>query len=1098
MSRTSIHSTTSTYPTHRPLLQAVAIVALSLFVLPQELSARPNIRQGFFDAFPSAVGTQLDTLPNNTGHCGVCHYDFNGGGTKNPYGDLIAGVIGNYPNTDAGRRDAVLSISDQDADGDSFISTVEVTETVLYSNTPTFPGLTPGNVGSVSNIPVSEIQDYLVPVQGGDITPPSVTVIAPNGSEVLTANTSTTVQWTATDTESGVAAIDLYVSLDNGATFDIVNENVPQTGSYTWFPANRPTTTAIFRVVALDNALNIGMDDSDAVFEIASPPGGAVPSTLRDFDMPGSQPFESGVLNPPSDCAQCHGNYDPTVEPFYNWKGSMMAHASIDPLFEASLAIANQDAPDSGDLCLRCHISRGWHQGRSVPTSGTQMLDADLIGVACDLCHRMVDPNYVPENPIEDQAILAALSFPGTEYGNGMVVIDPTGARRGPFVDATSGHPILVSPFHQEAAICGTCHDVSNPAFERDEFGNYLPNAFDAPATDFSPHNLGPVERTYSEWLHSAYNSPQGVYAPEFGGNKSHVSTCQDCHMRDVTGQGCNLSPPIRDDLPLHDMTGGSTWLPGLLSSLHPDKVDPAAIASGIERARYMLQNAAELEAVQQGSTLRVKVTNNTGHKLPTGYPEGRRMWLNVEFYDAGNNKLSESGHYDSSTGHLTHDAEVKIYEIEPATKGIPGFDDGTLFHFVLNNDVIKDNRIPPRGFTNASYDAFGGAPVGHTYEDGQYWDYTYYTIPPGTASVEVELYYQSTSKEFIEFLQANNMTNNAGQIMYDLWNNNGKCPPEEMAGLTIPVDCADIGDFNRDCYVTAADFDLFDACRSGPMLAHDPGCEDYDLDLDGDVDQTDYGLFQPHYTITPDCFVDSDCDDGLYCNGVETCNAGVCEAGTPVDCSSAGDQCNTGTCDETGDTCIAVPVSDGTACDDGDACAGDTCQAGVCEPNVCESPFTLLSNGVIENQTGNDYYTGSPFGSLPMDDLRTTAEEQDLGIGGNNVNRWWEARFEDLGSGTVSDVQAVVQLRREDALTGDVVIEVYRGGALETSQTVPTANIVSDASPGSPPTQVVVDLPTLTGLDVSAVNDLTIRIYIDNGNNKTLWWSYAEVTGIY
>jgi hypothetical protein len=567
--------------------------------------------------------------------------------------------------------------------------------------------------------------------------------------------------------------------------------------------------------------------------------------------------------------------------------------------------------------------------------------------------------------------------------------------------------------------------------------------------------------------------------------------------MRDVTGQGCNLSPPVRDDLPLHDMTGGSTWLAGLLGTLHPDKVDPAAIASGIDRARYMLQNATELEAVQQGSTLRVKVTNNTGHKLPTGYPEGRRIWLNVEFYDAGENLLAESGHYDATTGHLSHDAEAKIYEIEPATLGIPGFADGTLFHFVLNNSVLKDNRIPPRGFTNAAFDAFGGAPVNHAYADGQYWDFTYYSIPPAAASVEVELYYQSTSKEFIEFLLNTNTTNDDGQIMYDLWNNNGKCPPEEMASVTVPITCAETGDYDGNCYVTAEDFALFGQCFSGPSIPLTAGCEDRDLDLDNDVDMIDYGLFQLNYTITPECILDGDCDDGLYCNGTETCNGGVCVAGTPVDCSGAGDQCNVGSCDEDADACVATPVIDGTPCDSGDACAGDTCQSGVCEPAVCEQPFTLLPDGVFNNRTGLDYYTGGPNGSLPMDDLRTSTEEQQLAISGNNVNFWWEARFEDLIAGSVADVQALVQLRRESTLTGDVKIDVYRGGVLETSQTVATANIATNADMGVPATQVVVPVPGLTGLDVSEVNGLTVRVYVSGGNNKTLWWSYAEVTGL-
>lgn len=66
-----------------------------------------------------------------------------------------------------------------------------------------------------------------------------------------------------------------------------------------------------------------------------------------------------------------------------------------------------------------------------------------------------------------------------------------------------------------------------------------ITNAFDATATNFSPHFIAPVERTYSEWLHSEYAQPAGVYAPQFAtGNRpdGRVSTCQHCHMRSTSG----------------------------------------------------------------------------------------------------------------------------------------------------------------------------------------------------------------------------------------------------------------------------------------------------------------------------------------------------------------------------------------------------------------------------------------------------------------------------------------------------------------------------------------------------------------------------------
>jgi len=824
----------------RPTQRIVITTALCVLIVPGAL-ARPSIRDAFFAAYPQAVGSRLDTVPSQPTHCGVCHYDFLGGGPRNPYGVVVGNALPGFPSNPNGRKQAVLSIEKQ------------VTDWLNFKNTPTFPGLTPANVINVSHVNLGDIKDYLVPNSGGDPDPPTVVVLEPNGGERLVGNTGAAVRWTATD-PSGIAAIELYLSEDNGSTFRPLALGLPNTGAYTWFVPNRPTTQARFRVVAIDNAFNRGHDDSDGVFTAAAPPGGIVPTTLRDFDQPGSQPLEAGVLNDPIACAVCHGGYDPAVEPHFNWQGSMMAQASRDLVFEACMAIANQDAPDSGDLCLRCHLPRGWLAGRSVPTDGSRMLKEDREGVSCDLCHRLVDPIYAPENPIEDPAILANLTFPPTDFGNGMYVVDPTGARRGPFVDAGGGHPILVSPFHREAALCGTCHDVSNPAFEKDPQGRYVPNPFDRRAGNFSAHTLLPIERTYSEWFYSDYNTPEGVYAPQFGGNKAQVGSCQDCHMRDVTGKGCNYgSPPIRNDLPLHDLTGGSTWLPGLLGQLYPGEVNEVALQAGIVRARYMLQNAGRLAVVQENDKLKVTVTNDSGHKLPTGYPEGRRMWINVKFFDNQNNLLRESGAYDPDTGVLRPDPDLKIYEAKPGVDEqiapLLGVPPGPTFHFVLNNKIFKDNRIPPRGFANSAYVQFGGQPVGHSYADGQYWDDTRYAIPPGAASARITVFYQSTSKEFVEFLRDENKTNGKGVALYNLWNSNSKCPPEAMRTVSVVLSpVLRKGDLNCDGLVNNFDIDPFVLALTDPAgyAQRFPNCDRMLADCNGDgkVDNFDIDPF--------------------------------------------------------------------------------------------------------------------------------------------------------------------------------------------------------------------------------------------------------------
>ncbi|MHC4711191.1 MAG: dockerin type I domain-containing protein, partial [Planctomycetota bacterium] len=153
---------------------------------------------------------------------------------------------------------------------------------------------------------------------------------------------------------------------------------------------------------------------------------------------------------------------------------------------------------------------------------------------------------------------------------------------------------------------------------------------------------------------------------------------------------------------------------------------------------------------------------------------------------------------------------------------------------------VFKDNRIPPRGFTNAAFESFGGGHVGYSYPDGQYWDDAYYDIPSGAASAEVTLYYQSTSKELVEFLRDENTTNSKGQELYDLWNNNGKCPPEVMQTATIQLaGPACPADLDGDGAVGVTDFlvliGVWGPCPDPP----DP-CP-ADLDGDGAVGVTDF-----------------------------------------------------------------------------------------------------------------------------------------------------------------------------------------------------------------------------------------------------------------
>ena len=97
-------------------------------------------------------------------------------------------------------------------------------------------------------------------------------------------------------------------------------------------------------------------------------------------------------------------------------------------------------------------------------------------------------------------------------------------------------------------------------------------------------------------------------------------------------------------------------------------------------------------------------------------------------------------------------------------------------------------------------------------------------------------------------------------------------------------------------------------------------------------------------YDMTePSCLSDGDCDDGLFCNGSETCNLQTgCQAGTPPALSD-GVGCTADSCDEVADAVVHTPQA--AACDNGLFCDGSE----VCDPTLDCQPGTppALSDGV-------------------------------------------------------------------------------------------------------------------------------------------------------
>lgn len=118
---------------------------------------------------------------------------------------------------------------------------------------------------------------------------------------------------------------------------------------------------------------------------------------------------------------------------------------------------------------------------------------------------------------------------------------------------------------------------------------------------------------------------------------------------------------------------------------------------------------------------------------------------------------------------------------------------------------------------------------------------------------------------------------------------------------------------------------------------ADDTACEEEELcDPDSDLADESTGC-KPK----PQCSTDEDCDDDLYCNGVETCVNTLCQPGEAVDCSDT-IGCTADACDEETDSCTNEESNE--LCQDDDLCNGEE----ICDPDNENAD----ENGCIEGES--------------------------------------------------------------------------------------------------------------------------------------------------
>jgi len=666
-------------------------------------------------------------------------------------------------------------------------------------------------------------------------------------------------------------------------------------------------------------------------------------------------------------------------------------------------------------------------------------------------------------NPAYQGNLPASATY--SEAGSGQYYIAGSAQKRASFQDAGAKHSFLYSRFHKSRYFCSSCHDVSNPALANLALKDLAPGD----KTTVLPSEKDPassyfhVERTFSEFMLSAYGQQGGAdgigpFAPSSlatsrPGNK--IASCQDCHMRDVAGVACNKNSSVnrpsgstehpKSGVPLHDMTGGNIWVSHILASAvggstvydaqnasllgqgaaaltldltQGEGVDPVALLDGVARAKQQLQMAAAIQNLTYNSStgaLAFRVQNQTGHKLISGFPEGRRMFINIKAYKGGA-LVREINPYDASAGTLKglpasfsssspplgaaeqHD-DALVYEMHPSST-LTG--EAKTFHFVLADGRYKDNRIPPKGFdiskaaARKSEPVWQGAAAPALYTAQEYaggYDQVAVTLPAGADQVYVRLFYQVTSREYVEFLRdeikGTNPTLPAaayiiqtdaffaklkawGDTIWQLWDHNKNVPgaaPFLMAEASVgggPPPCdppvpalVSVTPASGQAVVTWSDEHTADASVVGYKVYYDQSGKAQLVTQVGQVTS----------------YTDSGLNDGqTYCYKVAALYVGCESAASNIKCATpsksagtpctAASQCGSGFCVD--GMCCDSACGGGSAADC-QACslAAGAAQNGVCGPVSSGTTCRAAAGACDQAETCNGISTSCPLNSF-------------------------------------------------------------------------------------------------------------------------------------
>ena len=503
------------------------------------------------------------------------------------------------------------------------------------------------------------------------------------------------------------------------------------------------------------------------------------------------------------------------LSPFAEWGGSMMALSGRDPVFQAQLESEKVLHPELADFiddtCYSCHGAMGQrqlHQDKGLAVFFTHaMFMSDKgseakygglgrDGISCEVCHRMV-----PEG----------MRYTGKfNVGTARLIFGPDDKPADFAMKNAVGMTPQKADLIREPRLCGTCHVVETAILAPNKKYT-VAEAEQAPKSHEQSTYFEWLNSAYRtgvpEGEGAAPKRCQDCHMPQAaaaGGAPlvTKIANIEDETYKNPDGKPFLNTAPLADitleprqPFSRHTFVGDNVfvmemfrqfpqilgirtsdrnldyddfnWIDSLKLTIREAALQAASATARLGIGRLVRAGDGALEAP-------VSVRNLAGHKFPSGVGF-RRAFIEFVAYDAMGGVVWSSGRSSdagvlldgkgkplptefSDTVFEPHheivdsDSQAQIYEERIRDTSAPGAKLTTSFLALA--DVVKDNRLMPKGWREDGPNADATMPVGVEeganpgYYDGSGSDRIVYRVPAavadGVASVKATLYSQT------------------------------------------------------------------------------------------------------------------------------------------------------------------------------------------------------------------------------------------------------------------------------------------------------------------------------------------------------------------